>query len=381
VGNPPKDAVYVSGTNDDKTKFQKLLGVPEIPDSTGSSQEFAVSNLLSAWQVETNVTGLVFDTTASNTGQWHGACTLLETYLGKAVLWLACHHHISELHIKHVVEVITGDSTEPGMKLFKHLAKSWPILQPSIDYNKLNKFDWDECSTWMKEQAEVVLLWAVEKLKCNTFPRDDYKELLQLVIVWLGGYVENFRFRTPGPDHHARWMSKAIYFLKLSLLEKQFSMDTKERNWVHLMSEYVGIFYAKYFFQSPLSAAAPLNDIRFLQQMLKYRHIRPLMAETTIESIKRHLWYLAAQLVIFSLADETLSVSKRESLAKVLYETPKPTHDQLKTGKPQFPSIEIDEDEDINLDNLINEQSWLIFDLLECYDILDYEWMTEDARS
>ena len=53
----------------------------------------------------------------------------------------------------------------------------------------------------------------------------------------------------------------------------------------------------------------------------------------------------------------------------------------MKTGKPQFSSIKIDEDEDINLDNLINEQSWLIFDLLECYDILDYEWMTEDACS
>ena len=46
----------------------------------------------------------------------------------------------------------------------------------------------------------------------GTFPRGDYREFLQLVVVSLGGErEEGFTFKVPGSDHHARWMSKGIY--------------------------------------------------------------------------------------------------------------------------------------------------------------------------
>ena len=47
--------VYISGTLPDGTVVQKFLGVPEIPDGTGSSQEFAVSNLLTEWNLTSNI--------------------------------------------------------------------------------------------------------------------------------------------------------------------------------------------------------------------------------------------------------------------------------------------------------------------------------------
>ena len=34
-----------------------------------------------------------------------------------------------------------------------------------------------------------MLKWGEEELKKKTFPRDDYKELLELVVVGLGGKV------------------------------------------------------------------------------------------------------------------------------------------------------------------------------------------------
>ena len=59
-------------------------------------------------------------------------------------------------------------------------------------------------------------------------PRGDYKEFLELAKFILGGSIDRkkgyiYTIQVPGADHHARWMSKSIYTLKLRLLLHQFS--------------------------------------------------------------------------------------------------------------------------------------------------------------
>ena len=58
------------------------------------------------------------------------------------------------------------------------------------------------------------------KLKLNkgTFPREDYREVAELNLIWLGGTLPNSRkffIRKPGAVHHARFMAKSIYLLKM----------------------------------------------------------------------------------------------------------------------------------------------------------------------
>ena len=85
-------------------------------------------------------------------------------------------------------------------------------------------------------------LWT---LKNSTFERGGYKELLELMIIWLGGQIHKFSFKVPGANHHARWMSKAIYYLKLALLQMHFSMDEKAD--VNKMAGFVGLYYGHIF--------------------------------------------------------------------------------------------------------------------------------------
>ena len=85
--------------------------------------------MLQKWTIFEQITGLVFDTTSSNTGTEIGACKLLEEYLEKAILWLACRHHIYELHIKHVVEAVTGNTKDPGVRLYRRLRAEWSSIR------------------------------------------------------------------------------------------------------------------------------------------------------------------------------------------------------------------------------------------------------------
>ena len=110
-----------------------------------------------------------------------------------------------------------------------------------------------------------MLAWANEVI-FKKWPRDDYKELIELIIIWLGGHVCNFSFKMPGADHHARWVSKAIYFMKLALLEKQFQMTDVQRLQVRKMAEFIGLFYGEAFIKAPLSSAAASN-IKFMTLM------------------------------------------------------------------------------------------------------------------
>ena len=52
----------------------------------------------------------------------------------------------------------------------------------------------------------------------NNQPRDGYREILELALVFLGRVPpRGIRFMAPGPMHHARRMNKVIYSLKVWL--------------------------------------------------------------------------------------------------------------------------------------------------------------------
>ena len=366
--------VYISGAHAEKVT--KLLGVPETSSGSGKEQKEVVAEMMKKWEIFEEVTGLVFDTTSSNTGHEIGACKLLEEYLEKAVLWLACRHHIYELHIKHVVEAVSGNTKDPGVKLFRRLKAEWNSLE--INYSKLKKFDYNcSLSSWHTNQAMTVLAWAEHHHREGTWPRDDYKELLELIIIWLGGNVPSFNLKFPGADHHARWLSKAIYYMKLALLSNQFPMDKEEQEEVLVLAEFVALIYGKAFFKSPLSSAAPRTDLEFMYEVLQYRLYQPKLAFICLQSCFKHLWYLTPSLVVFSLCDTSLDDVQREEMAKTLFNIPRPV--VFKKGKPKFPDISLHEATPVsNLSSFVSEESWLLFDLLGLQDC--QEWLQTPVK-
>ena len=139
-------------------------------------------------------------------------------------------------------------------------------------------------------EARSVLSWAEQELAKNTWPREDYRELVRLAIVCLGGEVPGFQFLLPGPDHHARWMSKVIYTLKIKLLSSIFKMSEEEKCKIEEISSFVLILYVRAWFESPIPAIAARNDLSFMVKVMRFREVaRTKVIWEVMQSCYRHL--------------------------------------------------------------------------------------------
>ena len=318
------------------------------------------------------IIALSFDTTASNTGPGLGACIRLEKQLQKALLWLGCRRHVMELKIKHVAKLVAEDiagrkTTGPGEPLFKKLQDNWSALLPEIDLGNLAKFDWQAVSgTELEDQAQKSLEILSHFLKSHTFPREDYREMCELVVLFLGGAVPNFRFQYPGAYHHARYMAKVIYQLKLRLLMNKITwLEHGEKKEVMVMADFISLFYAVWWLRAYIGVQAPMHDLKAVQEMRMFRRYNQQVADTCLASWRRHTWYLTEELVVFSLVDTKCPV-RDEVAAAVLQQE---VLDAYKPQKPKLPQLP----DDIWPDNgtlpslalFVGPRSRLLFSLLQ----------------
>ena len=99
---------------------EKLLA--KIHRGTGEAQANACLGLIDEWGLKSQIKGLVFDTTASNTGLHSGACTIIELALNTELLWLACRHHIFEVILSDVVKSSLGPTSGKLNKWFTYFS-------------------------------------------------------------------------------------------------------------------------------------------------------------------------------------------------------------------------------------------------------------------
>ena len=268
-----------------------FLGAPQTPNGTGVAQAEAVVRYIDETGVEDQLIAHVWDTTASNTGCNLGAAILLDQALGRANLWLGCRRHAAERHIVHANTAIFGPTKSPEEALFKVFQSNFD----SLDKNTVQKYEWsgDESSPvgpfkFQTERALAVKVWAEECCRTGVFPREDYRELLELITHVLGGRIVRksvvnkeappravqFKMERPGAFHHARFMSKAIYYIKMFMLAPQLLQKGLithfETTQIEKMSTFVILMYGQYFLQTAITCAAPRIDLEFWRNANRY---------------------------------------------------------------------------------------------------------------
>ena len=165
------------------------------------NQAYAIHQVLQDWYVTERIAFMPFDNTASNTGLTNGACSLLEQKLSQELISLGCRHHIHELIVARVFDSVMGCSSGPDIQLLKRFMVAWTVIDKTTYQSGM-------IEEAVKSELEVVkddLVLFLQNQLATFQPRDDYKELLVLCLLFLGVEPQGeIRIIAPGDYHRAR---------------------------------------------------------------------------------------------------------------------------------------------------------------------------------
>ena len=299
----------------------QILGIIKTVNAKGKVEAEAVKRTLDTWKLTEKIIACGFDTTTSNTGVHKGCCTVLQELLGRQILWMACRHHILELVLKAAFMELFGDTTGPEETFFKFMKPIWSTLD--LSDTQLPAIP----STFLAEKASV-LSFIQQRLKpeqAHLLPRDDYREFLELALLILGGTPErkkgwSYTIQRPGADSHARWMSKAIYTMKLTLLMHQFpDIPWHKKKKLEKMTFFIIFVYLECWFRSPSLFSAASNDLLLHQRLTKFSKYHKKLSQVGLTVLLRHTWYLTEELVPLSLFNDKLPEPVLNTLAENIF--------------------------------------------------------------
>ena len=302
-------AIIVSGEGVDK-----LLAVPRLDTGTGRAQADAVLDTLRDWDLVDRVIGLSFDTTAANSGQHNGACVLIEDALGRQLLNLACRHHMFELVADKAFMEAMGPSNGPDIAIFQRFQKQWKL----IDSANFKPFTTDDAPRELLDARDELILGFKRQLNQRQ-PRDDYRELLELSIICLGGVPpRGIRFLKPGALHRARWMARVIYSLKIHLFREQFHASNRDKRGIERFVLFALQLYVPAWYEAPVATSAPQNDLSYMKALLRYKDQDPAISKAAATVFGRHLWYLSEHLVGLALFDENVPHEEKRRMLEAM---------------------------------------------------------------
>ena len=121
--------------------------------------------------------------------------------MGKELLWFACRHHVLEIVLAAVTSHLLGPSTSPGIVIFPRFQKQWPFFDKTKYQTALSD---EQILSAVTVNRQYMITFAKDQLD-KYQPRNDYRELLELTIIFLGGTpTKGISFKSPAGLHHAR---------------------------------------------------------------------------------------------------------------------------------------------------------------------------------
>lgn len=342
-----------------------LLGVVQAESSKGYDQAHLLLNLLEYYIIADQIFAVCCDTTSSNTGVHSGAIQILTEILDLPLVWIMCRHHVYEVHVSHFMEALTGQKTKgPRRQLYVRLKKVCPSVVDKVNLaskeKQLKLFDWSSLQpgSVLHRQAVESLAFCSRALLTETFPRGDYKKMCKLVVVYLGGEVEDFQHAAPGACHEARFMADALYLLTLQTTSSVLNvMDEEEKMMVKIASFFIATCYAPWFLQSYLGFKAPANDLCAFKVSTELTVLYPKLGAALTKSFGLHSWSLTEKLVPVALCDPDLEMEEKMLMVKKLlgYEIP----EEFEKCKPTLPKLTASTE----LHELVGAQSWILLKL------------------
>ena len=346
--------VLVSGTFG-----TKLLGVPTLGHGLkgkyGATACAAVIKLLEEWKCKDSVFGMVFDTPKTNIGRLSGVCISIERALDRPLLWLACRHHVGETIIRNIwiavgIEKLSG----PKTTIFNNLSQAWsdidfsiPLYLPTHDPN-----------------CEAVTILSMKR----NYLRDDYKEVVDLTLIYLGAMnSESYNFRRPGALHQARWMAKVIYSFKLVMFSNQIELPHDIRQKLVQYCNFLSKVYVPWWINCNIANKAPQDDLKLVRNIIVWKSVDPIVANSALKATHRHLWYLSENLIPLALFDNSASADLKSKIAKEIIKKKEcrlASSQQIGRGFSKIKPTILEQTDDLS--TFVGRSSWTFFGAIGC---------------
>src|SRR6218665_3164420 len=150
-----------------------------------------------------------------------------------------------------------------------------------------------------------------------THQREDYRELLELTLMFLGRVPpRGISFRKPGAIHRARLMSRLIYALKIVLFrDARFKLTKRETQGLVDFCVFGVVVSIKSWFLCRLPTAAPENDLNLLKLLVQ---VESPSAKNALKKLCGQLRYLSEKLVALAFFDRDVDASEKRGMVEGL---------------------------------------------------------------
>ena len=101
--------------------------------------------------------------------------------------------------------------------------------------------------------------------------------------------------------HQARWMARAIYSMKICLLQSHFKISMKEEQALRDVCLFIATVHVKPWLGCSLAAKAPYQDLCFLKTLKGYEKVDNVISQAALSKFCQHLWYLSEETAALSL--------------------------------------------------------------------------------
>lgn len=173
--------------------------------------------------------------------------------------------------------------------------------------------------------------------------------------------------------HHARWLAKAIYCLKIYMFRNQFVISASDLRSLREICVFIVTFYVKIWFTASKAIQAPYSDLELFKSLIKYKQVHPKVAEAALDKLSNHCWYLHEQLACLALFDETVT---QEEKLKIIYNM---KNKDSTTTNYDIKRLNVThaEKESKNISDFVSKESIFIFKQFK----LSYDFINDDFDS
>lgn len=212
--------------------IERIIDVPGLEDGRALTQADAIYKALNDWGLLERTEALCCDTTNANLGGNAGAALILEQILDKSLLYLPCRHHVYEIILSGIFNNKFSIASGLNVPIFKRFQRAWPDID-----EETFKDGRDNIHPALIGRIQETTAFIKDYLN-KQLPRDDYRELLKLSLIFLGEAAD-VTFRKPGAYHLARWMHKAIDCLKMYLFRDSFPLKLSGTNGLFQLCQFI----------------------------------------------------------------------------------------------------------------------------------------------